>query len=537
MEKLSSIKETNILTKESVDHISDLIGDSLSSIGKSRRDVLQIRYRMEDLILDVCERFEEKITYTLEIGERFRRPFIRFTYQGESFNPMDDSDDSVISQNWSNKLMADSGLSPTWVYRNDKNIIQLNLERRSLGMFASVILAFALALTIGFLGMFISSDIKNAIAEYFLKPVQSIYLGILSTFAGLMIFFSIVCGIFEMGDMSFFSKIGKMMIGRFLRNILLFSIFYCGLAFLFFPLNYSGGMRHGGSSSQIVDMFTNMFPTNVVDPFLTGNTMQIVLLGVVIGILILVIGESGSKTVRAFASEFNSITQKAIGWICKFVPVLIFVTFIQIIWEGNLSTVAGIWKLLLFAISVSIIGLAFVIIKVSITKKVPLGLLLKKLFPTFFLSASTASSAAAFSLSIENGEKLLGIDRRLLGVALPIGNVIYMGAVPAECIGVSFYMANTYGVKVNIVWVLLAIILAFVLTVAVPPMPGAGVTILGALFLQLGLPIEGMVVAIAFELLYDFFCTGADNAFILVELINQGDKSDMLDLEVLRKKM
>lgn len=537
MEKLSAINETNILTRESVDHISDLIGDSLSSIGKSRRDVLQIRYRMEDLILDVCERFNESITYTLEIGERFRRPFIRFTYPGESFNPMDDSDDSVISQNWSNKLMADRGLSPTWVYRNDQNVIQLNLEKRSLGMFASVLIAFALALTFGFLGMVVSSDIRNAITEYFLKPVQSIYLGILSTFAGLMIFFSIVCGIFEMGDMSFFSKIGKLMIGRFVRNIILLSIMYCSLAFLFFPLSYSGGISHGGSSSQIVEMLTNMFPVNVVEPFLTGNTMQIVLIGAAIGILILVIGESGTKTVRTFSGEFNSITQSAIGWICKFVPVLIFVTFIQLIWEGNLKTIAGVWKLLLYSVLVSVVALVIAIVKVSITKKVPLGLLLKKLFPSFFLCFSTASSSAAFSLSIENGERLLGIDRRLLGVAIPIGNVIYMGAVPAECIGVGFYMAYAYGMKVNIVWVLLAILLAFVLTVAVPPMPGAGLTILGALFSQLGLPVEGMVVAIAFDILFDFFCTGADNTFLLVELINQGDKCDMLSIDVLRRKM
>ena len=335
------LKRTGTLSREAVDLISEQIGTFLASSGKDKRDALQLRLRMEDLILDVCERYEEPCSYTLETGQRFRRPYIRFIYEGERYNPLEDSGEAVLSGNWSNKLLADIGLSPVWTYRNNRNVLQLKLDRKALGMFRSVALAFVLALAVGFGGMALPDAARNILTAAVFEPVQSIYMGILATFSGLMIFFSIICGIFEMGDTSFFSRIGKRMVGRFLGNTFLFALFYAAAAFLVFPLHYVSQSAGGGGVSQLTEMLLNVFPTNPVEPFLTGNTMQIVFLGVVIGVAILVMGEEGSRSIRSFAEECNTLIQKVIGRICGLVPVFIFVTFVLIIWQGRLRAWAA----------------------------------------------------------------------------------------------------------------------------------------------------------------------------------------------------
>ena len=192
------------------------------------------------------------------------------------------------------------------------------------------------------------------------------------------------------------------------------------------------------------------------------------------------------------------------------------------------------WKLLLFATVSCALLTMLVVTRTALMMKMPVGLLVKKLFPSFLLCFSSSSSAAGLGTSIENGEKLLGIDKRLLKVAMPIGNVVYMGAIPVECVGICFYLAGLYGISVNLTWIVVAVFLAVVLTVAVPPMPGAGLMLVAALFTQLELPAEGMVIAIAFDIVYDFIASGFDNTFLLAELVAQADKGGMLDGEVLR---
>ena len=70
--------------------------------------------------------------------------------------------------------------------------------------------------------------------------------------------------------------------------------------------------------------------------------------------------------------------------------------------------------------------------------------------------------------------------------------------------------------------------LAAVLSIAFPPMPGAGLTCYGLLLAQLNIPEEAMLMAVTLNIIFDFFCSGIDTLLLQLELLYQADALKML---------
>lgn len=87
-------------------------------------------------------------------------------------------------------------------------------------------------------------------------------------------------------------------------------------------------------------------------------------------------------------------------------------------------------------------------------------------------------------------EKDLGIDKRIVNFGVPLGRVIFMPGVSVMFLAVGFCMAEIYGVTVSPVWLATAFLIAIVLAVAAPPIPGGALTCYTILFVQLKIPME-----------------------------------------------
>ena len=193
------------LTYEEVDNLSAQVDSFLRNGDMDEMTRKGVRLTMEDMILSVCETMGEDTPFMLTTGVYFKRPFIRFSYKGVAFDPTEERDDFLSG--WSNRFLADIGLSPIWSYKNGVNTLQLKLKRKSIGSIGTIAIALILALIIGFGGQAILSEsIRNSLCDLFLVPLQSLFFRLLSIFGGFMIFLCVCCGIFNMGDTSSFSK-------------------------------------------------------------------------------------------------------------------------------------------------------------------------------------------------------------------------------------------------------------------------------------------------------------------------------------------
>ena len=533
--KTETIRE-NKLSRSEVDLISEEINDFLEKENTEKQDRIRIRYTMEDKILNVCETLGEDTPYTLTAGTMYRRKFIRFEYGGNPFDPCTSAEDP--SENWSNRIMADMGLAPVWRYKNGLNLLELRSKRKQIGSIKQILLAIVIALAVGFLGyFFMPENIRENIAALFFEPLQGVFLNLLAIFAGIMIVLSVTCGIFNMGDMASFGKVGRRLFRRFIGITVLMAVIDAVVCYFVFPTVHAAGNSASMSAeglSDIMSVLYNIVPTDPLTPFTTGNAMQIVLIGIILGVAILVFGER-KDTVKNFFEESNSLVTNILTAICKFVPWYLFFVLTDMIWSGEFEAIGNVWKPFVVMVVIEFVMISVTILYVSIKFKVRFICIVKKLLPTFLPALSTASTLSVFSRTISDSTKKFGVDAKYVKMAHPIRSILYMPGLVTELMVVMFSMAAIYKVETSVSWVILGVFVIVVLTLATPPIPGSVVLILEILFTQMGIPSGAIAIAVTCDLFFDFLDTAVNNSMGIMEYILQADKMGMLDKEVLRK--
>ena len=192
--------------------------------------------------------------------------------------------------------------------------------------------------------------------------------------------------------------------------------------------------------------------------------------------------------------------------------------------------------MILIIVLLVIVYLAAMISWVSLRNKLSPKLLIKKIFPTFLITLTTASSAAAFSTNIKDSNKKLGIDKKLVDFGIPLGQVLFKMSEFAMFIPVVLTFAENYGISITPAWLVLAYITVWLISFAVPPVAGGAIMGFTIVFAQLGIPAEAMGIAIALNAITDFPLTAMNVTGWQLTMIEVADSLGALDKETLRKK-
>lgn len=206
--------EVYSLKGKDIDRISEKIQEFLRKLDMESKNITRIRLSMEDILLDMRERFGEDVSCILIMGKQWGQPFIRMEVQGERFNPLEHEAQAEYGD-WSRRLLINMGLKPLYLYKSGKNQILLKLHKKQINPVLKLVLAVVLAIALGILGRMMPADMRTFWGEGILTPVFDSFLGALSTVAGPMIFLSVAWGIYSIGDTATLGVIGKKMMLRF----------------------------------------------------------------------------------------------------------------------------------------------------------------------------------------------------------------------------------------------------------------------------------------------------------------------------------
>lgn len=521
------------LRPENIDRFSEQMTEVLSGRGLDRKDILRIRLAIEELLLRVRDRFGDEQICQMKISRTFRNLNVEVTYKGASFNPTPGS--SEDGEVWSEKIMENMGLAPAWSYSRGTNRLVLCPPASGKRGMYSFLIAIAAGLFIGLLGTLLPEGFRTRADGMVLTPVFNAFLGLLGTFTGLMVFFSIISGISGISDTASFGKIGRMMLTRFCGLTFLWSAVISGLCMVFYSI-YFGIVTEGQSQiGQVLAFIYGILPSDPFSAFIKGDFRQIVFLAIFIGTSLLILGSRGEGLKRG-AEQLNALFLLLVKRVCGFLPIFVFVTLLRLLWSGSVQMLTGLWKPLLVCVTACAVLIVVKACVTGIRLRVHPRVIIRKLVPTFLICFVTASSAAAFSPTKDNCEERLGISPKLTQVGIPIGNVLCMPAATAAFLSVIFYLAEIYHTPVDMGWILTTILMTAVIAIAMPPIPGALLTCFGILLSQLSIPSEGIVVMGILSIFLDMLCTAAGNSYLQMELSGQAQKLNLLDEEKLRKE-
>ena len=517
-----------------IDTLSQLLADALEQAGTDRRDIIRLRLAVEEILGLWRASAEGETVCTFRCGTRLGRMYLTITAPGRRIDPEEAAAD-LAGRLLCSDLLAQAGLSPVYSYQDGVNRLALSPSRpQRISPLLQLLLAILGAGAAGTAFLLLPAPAGEAAAGV-VDPLFTAMMGILQALASPMIFLSVCWGILNIGDVHMLGRIGKVVLLRFLGAVfLLTSVTAAGLVWAFQP--GSGAAAVGeNAAAQIYSMILGIVPSDLITPFLEGNSLQIIFLAVCLGLVLLVQGEK-SSALRALLGQVNAAVQFMMEQVSRCIALFVFISLLSLLLSDAVSDLGGVVKGLLLGMAACVAWPLLYALWAALRLKVSFPMLLRKLLPTYLIALSTASSSAALSSDLETCERRLGISGRIVHFAVPLGQVMFKTGGAVGFFVLALGLAEFYGVAMSLPWVVTGVLTAGLLAIAAPPVPGGSLTCYTVLLAQLGIPEEAIGLAVAGNVILDFFMTSCGISCLQSELMLSASKLGMLDRDILQKE-
>ena len=523
--------ETFRLSSEEIMTVVEKTGDFFADQGIERKDALRIKLATEELLLTYRQELGEKAMLELYLERRMGKPRAVFRIPGASFDPFGNlTEEDRLMHN----LMENMGTAPVWNYRHSCNEIVFTIgKKKKLSSLAKVLIAVALGIGLGLLARLLPGTMAHDISTKWMEPVQNAVMGLLSCLSALFILLSVTSGICGMGDVTTFNRVGRRLIFTLLIGLLIVVV----VASLIFPFIFplTKGSAGQADLSVLWQMLIDIVPTNIIETFSTGNTIQIVFLAMFSSVILLVMGPKAQQLVDII-SQLSDLLQQLIQGVITLMPLVVFTSLFSVNADGDVTQLISAYKYPLYTI---LFCAGYLLIKILITafkhRMSPI-VLAKKLLPTFLIALSTSSSSAALPENLNTCENRLGIDRQVVNIGIPLGQTLYMPSTVFTLMAGCLCAAQIYDVPVSLPTFLIFAFTVYVVAIATPPIPGGAMATFTLIMTQLGIPSSAMAFIIALDPLTDRVATGTFIAGLQMELIDISSSLDLLDKDKLRAK-
>ncbi len=252
------------------------------------------------------------------------------------------------------------------------------------------------------------------------------------------------------------------------------------------------------------DIILGFFSANPFKSLAEGNIIQIVVIALLVGIATLKTEARSKSTLVHFFEALNEIVMILVRWILLLAPIGVFSLVASVIASTDRSAFAGLgWLFVAIAVAMCI-HLFFTLSA--------LGYLFGRFNPYKFLlnvkevilvSLATASSSATLPVSTRVLEENEGVDPKTAGFVLPLGATINMDGSSLYQTLIVLFFARLAGMDVTQSQQVYIFFLILVSSVGTAGVPGGGILMMGAVFQNVGIPLEYLGLYLLVDRLWD----------------------------------
>ena len=417
-----------------------------------------------------------------------------------------------------------AALGMSWLYQYDqgKNTVYISIEKKHRNQLkvtgTAVVLAF---LTVVFLRV-IPKEISEMIQEYVLNMIYNYASRFLMALVSPMMFFAVIGGVISVGSPRYLQQNGKLICRRFLLHILginLLAGILCAGIFTFQPT-----FKLDQGETRFLSFLSEIIPQDIVSPFIECNMIQIIFMGVVIGVAMLFL-QKQVKTLNRAVREVNVLICKIINGFETVIMLFLYLGMVNVGMSLNLSGIRSLGKMILvfntFIIGIIIIELVVTARKLDISSRD----LWESLKSTAIAQVCSASSSVAFNEAYEVCEQGFKVDKKFVEFALPIGTVMHKPFIAAEFVFMAAALMTITGQSLDVSNMLLLLIVTFVVSIAYPPVSGGEMICYTILLAQMGLPSQVLAIACSLSSILDFLEAPANTLSTQFQLLIAAKKT------------
>lgn len=485
------MKKSFHLTEEDIDSIMEDTRAYLVGRKVADREVLKLELFFEEALLRYRDKFGREQEVIVETSDFFITKVL-IKVKADGFNPIEADDESILSSEYLQNLMAIEGSYTNYRYWNGYNEIVAIARRESKAKAklpgGAITIAVLLAVAASLLTKQLPAETADLLINTLAAPTLSKIMGLIMMVTAPLICISVISGICALGDIATLSSIGLKAIGRFVVITVMLITFSVLVCLLIFP-GISAATNGAFDISDIVGMLLALIPQDIVSPFVEGNTIQIIVIAAAIGVAILMLGEK-CRNLSAIISELNQLLFTIMGFVSKLIPIAVFLSIYKAVALNSLTSIVSVWKLVLANYAAMVPFTAGMVLYVCVRRRLDVKQFLHVIAPSAIVGFTTASGTLAMTKSFEVARDGLKKDEKLVSFWIPLSHAMFSPSVIPSLVGAAFYAGNYYGTAISIPQILIMYILVTQLSISSPKVPGGIMATYTILMGQLGMPEE-----------------------------------------------
>ncbi len=262
------------------------------------------------------------------------------------------------------------------------------------------------------------------------------------------------------------------------------------------------------------DVLMRIVPSNVFESMVKGDILPIIFFAIIFGIFISQTTDKYRKTLTTFFEAFFEVMMKMTMFIVRFTPFGIFGIVAKEVNRNadQLANLAGSMAIYMLTVFLALMIHAFISLPLILRffAKVKPYKHLNNMITPLLTAFSTASSSATLPLTMEAVEHKSGVSNKISSFTLPLGATINMdGTALYECVAAMF-IAQVYGIELHFAEQALIVVTALLASIGAAGIPMAGLVMLTVILTAAGLPLEGIGLIIAVDLILDMTRTAVN---------------------------
>ncbi len=516
-------KEKYNLDAQGVDLISQHIYELLSEYKDvSKRDILRIRLSAEELMLRWIDEVGESPAKVELIAERHGR-YLDLVLKLHGVSYRIDAESSDDDADVAKDITARLGIDWIYQYVGGKNSAYIALEIKKTNNVIKVLLAILLALVVSAV-LRISPANDKGIYNLIVNPIITACSNFLRAIVTPMMLLAVISGILNIGSPRLFSKVGKRVCTSFILSTLVTAMFAALICFV----RYGVGVDDTSVLyTEGLGFLTYIIPNNIITPFVDENMIQILVMGLIIGIAMLFLQRRVGMIGR-LVDEANVLVIKILSGFEIFIPAFIFVSMLEVGLTAELESIVQFTEVIIvFGIFiVAVTGINFFI--TAAATGISVRRLWKVLKPSIPVHIASASLSMCFDEAFTACERGFGIDSKLINFALSIGTLIHKPLMAAEFMFVIYATANIYGNGMGIKSMLLLMILSVIMSMAYPPVSGGEISCYTVLMSWFKLDPRLFIIWCTLSTLFDIMEVPCNSLCTDLQLLTLAHKNNMI---------
>lgn len=345
-----------------------------------------------------------------------------------------------------------------------------------------------------------------------------------------IVLFSLAAGIASLNDVTKVGRIGTKTIVLYLATTALAITLGLVLANLIGPgesfpqelrdqlaaaeaVNAEGKLRSADDARDRGTWATllDLMPTNPFEAMAKGNTLQVVVVGLLVGIALTLIPRAKATPLIALFDGMTEVVIKIVEIVLILAPFAVFALIVEVLADLGINVLGSLLKYCLTVIA----GLALMIFVVyplilRVLSPVRYARFFRAISPAQLLALSSSSSGATMPVTMECVHKRLGVSEDITSFVIPVGATINMDGTALYQGVAAAFIAQLYGLDLTIGQQLTIVLTATLASIGTAAVPGVGIVMLVIVLESVGIPLEGIAVILGVDRILDMCRTSCN---------------------------